>query len=631
MSNDLIQSESFEVLESTSSAEELRGKRVWDLVRVGMYTWLSYAGYYWCREKLLVSSICLVTFTSIWSLLFASRGKTNYHVIMNISLVFCGIGIFAVSVVEQSTRLVMFFFPVGIFIASFLSGRKATRQWFLITLTAIAAHYCFVYWGQNIFASKNFDEIVLLYGVAVCIYFCCQQAEASHAESTRSLVEFSGKLKTKAEHLHQLATTDSLTGLLNRFQFQTELEEYASQAVAGGDSLALLMIDLDGFKEINDTLGHPVGDKALVAVSEILKKAFGEDCRISRLGGDEFCVICPGFEYEEAAAIAEHTRDLLTQHYVLKDCEFYLGASVGFALCPSHATTFTELLSCADTAMYQAKQEGLGAVAYKKSMTDRLTEYRSTQEKLAVALEKEEFFLVYQPQLDRRGRIVGVEALLRWRHGDSVIGPSSFVPLLEQSREIIFVGRWIVRECCRQWREWKDRGIDLEVSLNLSAVQFSDDELIPYLEDSIEEFRVNPTKLDFEITESLLVDDLELGLHRLEQLKSIGASISIDDFGTGYSSLAYLQQFPIDRLKIDRTFIKDIPENDDGVIACSIVALAKALSLKVLAEGVETQEQLNFLNSLDCDEYQGFFFSKPVLSEVVEELLEANHSDAVSV
>ena len=305
------------------------------------------------------------------------------------------------------------------------------------------------------------------------------------------------------------------------------------------------------------------------------------------------------------------------------DCDFPLGASVGnTALCPDHTQCDNELLSYADTAMFVAKENRLGYAAYDPEMTDRLVEYRTMQEQLSCALERDEFFLLYQPQVDlENGKIIGVEALLRWQPDSEVIPPFRFIPLLEKSREIIPVGRWIIQESCRQLRKWNDAGFNLAVSINLSAVQFNDDELCRYVAESTAEFRLDVHKLDFEITESLLVDDVEQAVDRLSQLKQLGASISIDDFGTGYSSLAYLQQFPIDRLKIDRTFVKDIPELDEGVIAASIVALSKALGLKVLAEGVETAAQLEFLKALDCDEYQGYFFSRPVSADEISTLV----------
>ena len=232
-----------------------------------------------------------------------------------------------------------------------------------------------------------------------------------------------------------------------------------------------------------------------------------------------------------------------------------------------------------------------------------------------------EFFLTYQPQVCiSTGKIFGAEALLRWRHEGEIIPPGRFIPLLENSREIISVGRWVIRESCRQMQQWQSRGIDVKLSINVSPIQFLDDDFNASIEQSLAEFNVDASKLDFEITESLLIEDVSLAVDKLAKIKKLGATISIDDFGTGYSSLAYLRQFSLDRLKIDRAFVKDIPDSDDGLIAASIVALGKAIGLKVLAEGVETVEQLERLQLLDCDEYQGYFFSKPVAADEFESL-----------
>ena len=311
---------------------------------------------------------------------------------------------------------------------------------------------------------------------------------------------------------------------------------------------------------------------------------------------------------------------MLARRYAVAESEFALGVSVGYALCPDHTETDNELLAFADTAMFHAKEHRLGHACYEAEMTNHLVEYRKTQEHLSRPLERNEFFLLYQPQVDvQTEEVTGVEALLRWRHDGELIAPQRFVQLLEESREIIPVGKWIVHEACRQLAEWTSAGYDIKVSVNISTVQFKDEEFCQSIVDSIEEWRVDPGKLDLEVTEGLLIDDIEQAVRRLKIIKKMGVSISIDDFGTGYSSFAYLRQLPLDRLKIDRAFIKDIPEADDGQIASTVIVLAKALGLKVLAEGVETADQLAFLKERDCDEYQGFYLSRPVsAAQVVE-------------
>ncbi|MEM8679123.1 MAG: EAL domain-containing protein, partial [Planctomycetota bacterium] len=526
-----------------------------------------------------------------------------------------------VSLVDVELRASMLFYPASILIASQLLGVRAAFVWLVVTMVAYTVFYRLS--PSGVFGSPGLDEMMLVYGVAVCVFFCCQQGEVFYRERTKGLVELSERLREKAQHLHHLATTDALTGLTSRLQFQDDLQECVQRAQETGERFALLVIDMDGFKEINDTLGHPVGDQALVEVANRLRREFSDEAKIARLGGDEFCLICNTINSrEDAAAMARRASHILTQRYIIDEFDFPMGASVGIAICPDDTACQTELLAYADTAMFYAKERTLGSAMYSSDMTERLVEYRSMQEKLAVALEEGEFFLVYQPQVHlASGQVIGVEALLRWEHEGEIIGPDRFIPLLEKSREIVPVGRWIIAEACRQLHEWTQLGIDIEVSINLSAVQFADETLVPSVADWMHNFGLDPSKLDFEITESLLVDDVDKAIRRLAEFKQLGSSISIDDFGTGYSSLAYLQQFPLDRLKIDRAFVKNYPQADDGVIASSIVALSKALDLKVLAEGVETKAHVDFLKSLGCDEYQGFYYSKPKRGDDITQML----------
>ncbi len=356
-------------------------------------------------------------------------------------------------------------------------------------------------------------------------------------------------------------------------------------------------------------------------IASRLSTAFADRSDVARLGGDEFCLIYPQLrDRDQAESIAADICKLLTRRYAVDEAEFALGVSVGYALCPDDAATDNELLAFADTAMFHAKEHRLGHTCYEAEMTSRLVEYRKTQEHLLHALDGNEFFLLYQPQVDVQSEeVTGVEALLRWRHDGEVIPPQRFVQLLEESGQIIPVGRWIVHEACRQLAEWTGAGYDVKMSVNVGAVQFKDDDFCRSVADSIDQWGVDPRKLDLEVTEGLLIDNIEQAVTRLNILKEMGVSVSIDDFGTGYSSFAYLRQLPLDRLKIDRAFIKDIPEADDGQIASTVIILAKVLGLKVLAEGVETAAQLAFLKERDCDEYQGFYLSRPVAAARVVE------------
>ncbi len=612
-----------ELLSDNSNIDEVRAQRVWHLVNVAWMTWFFFTGYCWLRGYSQAAFICFLETLAISVIIRANRSRSNYRRIMNLSLGACATGLLFVSTSHPDLHLTMLFYPVSILIASQLLGVRAAFQWLVVSLVSTVLFFLITYGLHDLILLK-LDEMTLVCGVSVCVFFCCQQGEEFYRERTRGLIDLSQRLRTKGKRLHKLATTDSLTGLLNRFQFQRELQDKVRRASASNQRMAMLLIDMDGFKEINDTLGHPVGDQALVEIASRLRQEFQEEAVVSRLGGDEFCLIFPDVgSAERAEMFAQKACEVLTARYVLDELDFPMGTSVGFALCPDHTKSATDLLAFADTAMFYAKEKRLGYSSYEPEMTKRLVEYRSMQEQLSFALERNEFFLVYQPQVSlESGKIIGVEALLRWRRDGEVISPDRFIPLLEKSREIIPVGRWIIREACRQLRAWSDAGLDLEVSINVSSIQFHDDDFHTCIADPLEEFGLDASKLDFEITESLLIEDVSQAIERLSEIKQLGASISIDDFGTGYSSLAYLRHFPLDRLKIDRAFVQDIPEADDGVIAMSIVALSKAIGLKVLAEGVETREQLDFLKSIDCDEIQGYFFSRPVEAEKIASLFE---------
>ncbi|MCC7334710.1 MAG: EAL domain-containing protein [Pirellulaceae bacterium] len=544
---------------------------------------------------------------------------------MNMHLAVSAVGLLAVSLSDEAMAGTMLFYPVAILVSSQLFGVRAALAWFIISLLAFLAFSLNSHGFYDLMSTSKLDELLLVTGVAGCIYFCCQQGEEYYRQRTTSLIKLSENLKVESDRLMELANTDSLTGLANRFRFHLSLKEAVEAAQAKSRGFALFMIDMDGFKEINDTLGHLVGDQTLVEIGTRLQAEFGQCATVARLGGDEFCIIYPNVREEsEADLIAKSVCTVLTQRYHLTDDNFQLGTSVGYSLFPAHATSDMELLAFADTAMFHAKENQLGFSIYQREMTDRLVEYRTVQEKLSRALEKDEFFLVYQPQVDlESGEVFGVEALLRWRHNAEVIPPFRFIHILEKNREIVPVSKWIIREACRQLAAWNSEGYDIEISINVSAVQFADPDFCDSIAEPIREFDVDASKLDFEITEGLLIEDVKSTTFKLRQLKMLGASISVDDFGTGYSSLAYLRQFPIDRLKIDRAFIKDIPETDDGVIASSIIVLAKSLDLKVIAEGVETEDHLRFLKSHDCGQYQGYYLSPPVSPEEVRQFFPA--------
>ena len=438
-----------------------------------------------------------------------------------------------------------------------------------------------------------------------------------------ALKKATSRLAQKARDLKKLASFDPLTGLANRFAFRRYLRQAVRKSIESRNPMALLVLDMDGFKEINDMLGHSVGDLVLKRTARRIRKVVGKNNVVSRLGGDEFTVILRSVESEEEAVelgkriVAEILRPM-----VFESNELHVGASVGASLCPVDTERSDELFTFADTAMYAAKFGDEDVVVYDAQMTEELIKRKRAESKLSSALEREEFHLVYQPQIDiESGRINGLEALVRWNQNGQVVSPADFIPLLESTGRIIDVGNWIIQEACRQAAHWARQGHVFTMAINVSPMQFRKEEFVSTVMNAILSNNLKPEFIDIEITETMLISDVGQTSDKLKLLREFGTKISVDDFGTGYSSLAYLKNFPIDRLKIDRTFIKDIPLHDDGVIATSIIVLGQSLDLEVLAEGVETQAQFDFLKENVCNSYQGHFFSPPVEAARCEEML----------
>ena len=619
----VLPSESF-----VMDAERIEAQRCQQSWRYACVAWVIFAfmaGFLWLRDYPLGASISTVQTCVLLTLMLLFRkqeGPSERRKFTNLFLGFSCFAVFSVSVAHPSVSVALFFLPLGIVMASQVLGVKGGLPWLGVNLVAFAAFPLLTHSYGTPWTATELETLVLSLGVTIGTFLCCHQSESLFGKRTAAMVELSSGF-------HRLATTDSLTGLMNRLKFQDQLEASLEEAKRESSRFALLLIDMDGFKKINDSLGHLVGDDTLREIARRLSNVAGADSSY-RLGGDEFCVIMSGLDdsrqaNELANELAEAICQSLCERYFLADTEFQLGTSLGIALYPDHATSSVDLLAFADTAMYHAKENRLGVCGYDDELTQKLVSVAKMQNRLAAGLKQDEFFLVYQPQTElETGRVVGVEALLRWNCDGKIVSPGEFIPLLEKSRLIIPVGRWLVREACRQLREWTDAGYDVGISVNVSVVQFHDTEFTSSVSDAIDDFGIDPGRLDFEVTEGVLIENFPEVVQRLSQLKKKGATISIDDFGTGYSSLAYLRQLPLDKLKIDRAFVKDIPDGDDGTIASSIIALASALDLKIVAEGVETQEQLDFLRRHDCDLYQGFFHSRPVKASEVTRYLVSN-------
>lgn len=412
------------------------------------------------------------------------------------------------------------------------------------------------------------------------------------------------------QRIEQLAFTDALTGLPNRFRLAERIEFAIALARRERSRFAVLFIDIDRFKQINDSLGHVFGDRVLIEVAQRIAACLRQVDTAARLGGDEFVLLL----HQSDALGAEHTArrllDAMVQPFDMDGMKFSLSYSIGIALHPEDGETLDDLIKNADSAMYHVKEHGRGDFRfYRRQMNvDLLTRMR-TDHAMREALARGDFRLAYQPQIELdSGRLVGAEALLRWTDPElGEISPGRFIPIAEETGFIVPLGSWVLREAIRQGGLWYDQGIGVTMSVNVSAVQFHQANFIASLARWLDEGTLPTGRLELELTESILIQNVEDTLVRLDALADLGVKLSIDDFGTGYSSLAYLKRFPIQKLKIDRSFVRDIPDDEsDAAIATAVINLARALNLRVIAEGVENEAQRQFLLAAGCDEFQGF-------------------------
>jgi diguanylate cyclase (GGDEF)-like protein len=409
-----------------------------------------------------------------------------------------------------------------------------------------------------------------------------------------------------------LAHHDVLTGLPNRATFDECFATTLERARGSGEQFALVCLDLDRFKCVNDLFGHAVGDALLCEVANRLKATIG-GAFLARIGGDEFIIIVTGTQLlDTTARLVERIVTALGDCIEVDGRKLTANASVGVAIYPNDATDGENLICNADAALYRAKAEGPGSYRFFEPEMDRqLRERREIQHDLTSALEKDEFQLVYQPEALMDGTIIGFEALVRWHHPTrGLILPSAFVPLAEDGGLIIPLGEWILRTACREAASWKSKAL---IAVNLSPAQFRQGDLPELVHAVLLETGLSPSRLELEITESVLIDDFGRGQAILRRLKSLGVKIAMDDFGTGYSSLSYLQSFPFDKIKVDRSFVSDLEtNNNNAAIVRAVITLARSLNLPVLAEGVETEAQRLILNQEGCDQIQGYLIGKPL-------------------
>ncbi len=459
------------------------------------------------------------------------------------------------------------------------------------------------------------------------------------------LVRDISERKRTEDQIRRLAYCDSLTGIPNRQAFLETLERELHRSKVGNKKFAVLFMDLDAFKRINDTLGHNVGDHLLKIVSERLRETIrpsdlvsrgDQSHNLARLGGDEFTILIPDLErVENALNVAHRVKDAMRRPFLIDGHEIFVTASIGISLFPEDGDDCDSLLKYADTAMYHAKNCGKNnAKLYSSSLTMQIMSHVKLEVGLRKALKNDELYLLYQPQIDvRSSEIVGVEALVRWRHPErGIISPTEFIPLAEETGLIVPIGEWVLRTACIQAMQWqKATQRSLRIAVNLSAKQFKDENLTQIVLSALHDTGLEPRYLELELTEGTLMDDARATMATLEQLRAIGVYLSIDDFGTGYSSMNYLKRFDVRALKIDKSFICGLPQDtENAAITRAIIAMAHGLKMAVVAEGVETDEQLVLLEEFGCDMVQGFYLGHPSPPESITLMLQKGCAQALA-
>lgn len=454
------------------------------------------------------------------------------------------------------------------------------------------------------------------------------EVEAYCPESGKFAVHFLDCTERFKHHekMEHMAYHDALTDLPNRYLFRDRLQKALVRAARSNNKVAVVMLDLDDFKLINDTLGHFAGDELLKVISERLRSSLREEDVVSRVGGDEFIILLENINtIDDITPITEKIIQAVERPWHYNQKMHNITCSLGVSVFPSDGQDADVLLKQADLAMYKGKELGNGCCQhYHFDMGAQVSRRVEMEAELRIALEKEQFILHYQPQVDFNGCIVGVEALIRWQHpGRGMIPPLEFIPAAEESGLITKLGEWVLQTACCQAKKWQDDGLPpIYMAVNLSARQFHQQNLLQVISQTIEQSGLDPQRLILEITETVAMKSAEYTTQVLQTLRSMGIQIALDDFGIGYSSLLYLKRFPVNSLKIDRSFIQDIDtEPEGGSIARAILGLAKNLQYTVVAEGVETAEQLNFLKKLQCDQMQGYIFSKPLPAEGITKML----------
>lgn len=427
------------------------------------------------------------------------------------------------------------------------------------------------------------------------------------------------------KRIEQLAYSDALTGLPNKLLLSERVGFALRMAERHGSQFGVFFLDLDHFKNINDSMGHVFGDRVLIEVAERIKRCLRDADTLCRLGGDDFVIFVQEIDARGAEVLAHRILDLMAQAFLIEETSFSVGCSMGIALYPADGRSLDELIKCADTAMYLVKERGRGSFRfYQPQMNVDLLSRMKMDHAMRRAMEQGMFRLHYQPQISlANGQLVGVEALIRWLDGElGNVSPVLFIPLAEESGFIITIGTWVLKEAVRQAVLWQNAGTPVTVSVNVSALQFQQTDFVEIVANVLKDSGLAPYLLELELTETILVRDANETLNRLHALAALGVALSIDDFGTGYSSLAYLKKFPISKLKIDRSFVMGLPDDEgDRAIVSATIGMARGLKLKVVAEGVETIAQRDYLAGLNCESFQGFLCSPGLPADEFERLM----------
>jgi diguanylate cyclase (GGDEF)-like protein len=446
---------------------------------------------------------------------------------------------------------------------------------------------------------------------------------------TGSVIVFSdvSAARTMALQMIHLAQHDFLTGLPNRMLLNDRVGQAIILAFRHMKKVAILFLDLDGFKHINDSLGHAIGDKLLQSITKRLSDCVRFSDTVSRQGGDEFVVLLSEMEHSEDAAItARRMLHVVAEVHSIDQHDLHVTTSIGVSVYPDDGLDAGTLIKNADTAMYQAMENGRQSYQFfRPAMNVRAVERQSIEESLRRALERQEFALHYQPKINLdTEEITGAEALIRWTHPvRGLVSPAEFIPIAEDCGLILPISKWVLREACKQAQAWVDAGLrPITIAVNISAMEFREESFLENVFAILAETRLDPRFLELELTESVLMKRADSAASVLKALRARGVRVAVDDFGTGYSSLSYLRKFSIDALKIDQSFVRQISTTpDDTAIVTAVISMGRSLKLRVIAEGVETQEELTFLQALQCDEAQGYYFSRPVVADQFAEML----------